>query len=102
MSESREIISQLVRFLTGHAFLKRHNAVVFHGISPPPRDISCRLCEDLYSEETPHHIITECEALHFWRLENLGAHILEEYPQWKSSDLIKYLGNKDIILLETE
>ena len=102
LSESREIISQLVRFLTGHAFLKRHNAVVFHGISPPPGDISCRLCEDLYSEETPHHIITECEALHFWRLENLGAHILEEYPQWKSSDLIKYLGNKDIILLETE
>ena len=102
LNQCREIVGRLVRYLTGHAFLKRHNAVVFHGISPPPGDITCRLCEEPFSEETPHHIITECEALHFWRHEILGAHILEEYPQWKSSTLEKFLSCKDIILLETE
>ena len=36
ISNCRDIVGQLIRFLTGHAFLKRHNAKVFHGISPPP------------------------------------------------------------------
>ena len=73
----RDIVGQLIRFLTGHAFLKRHNAVVFHGISPPPGDVTCRLCKDPFSEETPHHIVTECEYLCAWRYETMGALLLD-------------------------
>ena len=47
----REPLGRLIRFLTGHAFLGRHNAIVFHGLNPPPGDVSCRLCEDKYSDE---------------------------------------------------
>ena len=99
---SREIVSRSIRFLTGHAFMRRQNAVVFHGISPPPGDISCRLCEDFTMDETPHHLITECEALIFWRMSIFGTDFLEEYPRWHVGELIKFLTNKNIILLECD
>ena len=102
ISNCREIVGQLIRILTGHAFLKRHNAVIFHGISPPPGDVSCRFCIDPFSEETPHHIITECEYLHVSRYETMGALLLDEFPDWKPTNLMKFLRHKDIILLETE
>ena len=98
ISNCRDIVGQLIRFLTGHAFLKRHNAVVFHGISPPPGDVTCRLCKDPFSEETPHHIVTECEYTCAWRYETMGALLLDEYPQWNINYLIKFLRNKEIIL----
>ena len=100
LAHPREVVGRMVRFLTGHAFLRRQNAIVLTGISPPPGDVSCRLCEDPFSDETPHHLITECEALHFWRFETLGAHILDEYPEWKCNELIRFLSDKGIILLE--
>ena len=78
----REPLGRLIRFLTGHAFLRRHNAIVFHGLNPPPGDVSCRLCEDKYSDETPHHLITECDRFCLWRAETLGGYVLDEYPQW--------------------
>ena len=102
ISHPMSTVSRLVRFITGHAFLRRQNAIVKTGLNPPPGDISCRLCEDPVSEETPHHLITECEALHFWRNETLGSRFLDEYPCWKIKDLIKFLGDKGIILLETD
>ena len=102
LSYPRELVSRAIRFLTGHAFLRRQNAVVFHGISPPPGDISCRLCEDSHMDETPHHIITECEALVQWRINILRSDFLGEYPRWKVHNLMKFLGNKHIILLECD
>ena len=100
LQNPREIVGRMVRFLTGHAFLQ--NAIVFHGIAPPPGDISCRLCEDIFSDETPHHIITECDRLCMWRGETLGAYILDEFPEWDVLSLRKFLNHKLIILLETE
>ena len=84
---SRDKVGLVARFLTGHAFLKRQNAIVFHGISPPPGDVSCRLCEDLLEDETPHHIITECEALCTWRAQIFGDHFLDEFPLWDTKSL---------------
>ena len=102
IQNSREVLGRLVRFLTGHAFLRRQNAIVFHGINPPPGDISCRFCEDIYSDETPHHLITECDRFCHWRGETLGAYILDEFPDWEVTSLIKFLSHKEIILAETE
>ena len=102
MQNSREVLGQLIRFITGHAFLRRQNAVVFHGVSPPPGDITCRLCEAPFSEETPHHLITECEALCLWRSETLGAYELDEFPVWDPRNLVQFIKHKDIILLETD
>ena len=102
LSHPRDVVSRAVRFLTGHAFLRRQNAIVFHGVSPPPGDVSCRLCEDPIMAETPHHLITECEALVFWRLSIFGVDFLDEIPYWKANDLLKFVGKKDIILLESD
>ena len=93
LQQSREVVGRLVRFLTGHAFLKRQNAVV---------DITCRLCEDPLADETPHHIIIDCEALCFWRVQIFGSYILDEYPEWDMKSLLRYLSLMKIILLETE
>ena len=98
----RGIVSQVVRFLTGHAFLRRQNKIVLTGLNPPPGDNSCRLCEDSEYEETPHHIIVECDRLCNWRAETLGQYILEEFPGWNPLPLIKFLGHKMITLLETD
>ena len=99
---SKEVVSQVARFLTGHAFLRRQNKIVLTGMNPPPGDNSCRLCEDSFYEETPHHILTECDRLCSWRAETLGQCILEEFAGWHPRPLIKFLKLKMLISLETE
>ena len=102
LRQNREALGRMVRFLTGHAFLRRQNMIVFHGINPPLGDVSCRFCEDLYMDETPHHLITECETLCQWRLATLGGYVLDEFPQWEVQNLAKFLSHKEIILSETD
>ena len=98
----RDKLGQMVRFLTGHAFLRRQNAIVFHDMNPPPGDVSCRLCEDTEMDETPHHIITECGRLCQWRASILGQYSLDDCPNWEPITLSKFLRHKLIILLETD
>ena len=102
LSKTRDEVGQMARFLTGHAFLRRQNAIVATGINPPPGDNSCRMCEDKVMAETPHHLITECDRLWEWRADTLGSHFLDEYPEWDPISLGKFLSKKEIILLETE
>ena len=102
LSHKRDIVGYLARFITGHAFLRRQNAIVNTGLNPPPGDISCRMCEDIVMSETPHHLITECDSLWQWRLDTLGSLFLDDYPQWDPHSLAKFLSHKDIILLETD
>ena len=102
LQNPRETLGRMIRYLTGHAFLRYHNAIVLQDRNPPQGDNSCRLCEDPEMDETPHHIITECDRLCQWRAENLGVYILGEYPQWEPKSMAKFLARKEIILLETE
>ena len=102
LQNSREVLGRLVRYITGHAFLRQHNAIVFHNLNPPPGDNSCRMCEDSFHDETPHHLITECDRLCMWRNETLGGYVLDDFPNWDPRDLTKFLCRKDIILLETD
>ena len=99
---TRNTLGKLVRFLTGHAFLRRQNMIVFHGINPPMGDTTCRACEIVGEEETPHHIITYCEAFSAWRAQILGQYELDEFPNWEPKTLAKFLSHKDIILLESD
>ena len=102
LRQNRDALGRLVRFLTGHAFLKRQNMIVFHGINPPLGDVTCRFCEDSHMEETPHHLITECEMLCQWRAATLGGYVLDEFPQWEVQSLAKFLNHREIILAETD
>ena len=87
---------------TSHAFLRRQNKIVATGMNPPPGDNSCRLCEDPDLEETPHHILTECDRFIDWRTEIFGERFLAEFPGWHPTPLIKFLRHKMIVLLENE
>ena len=102
LENPRDILGRLIRFITGHAFLRRQNAIVFHGVNPPPGDVSCRFCKDIFSDETPHHLITECDRFCSWRADTLGDYVLDDYPQWDVPSLVKFINHKEIILAETD
>lgn len=102
LNHPRECLGRMVRFLTGHAFLRHHNAIVLQGINPPLGDNSCRLCRDPTMDETSHHIITECDRLCNWRASTLGVYVGDEVPDWDPKSLGKFLSHKEIILLETD
>ena len=94
----------LVRFVTGHAFLKRHNMVVEKGTTQglEYEDIYCRLCESFSEWETPHHIICKCPALMHRRQPYFGEHFLPDDPQWKMKNLLEFLNCMTITELECD
>ena len=102
----KNVLGRLVRFVTGHCFLRRHNAIIASGINPPPRDEQifpqlCRLCGE--EDETAIHIIAECNAFCEWRYSTLDEPLLDLFnPGWTVCGLAKFLTNRDIILLEAE
>ena len=102
------MVGQLVQFLTGHTFLKRHQAIIDeserqriiaannydnaddagNAIIDAP-DSKCSRCNK--GDETPLHILSECEALGALRLAVFGKEELvapREIPDF--SDLPVY------------
>ena len=61
-SMNRFDAGRLVQFLTGHVALSRH--LVLMGLVEHP---TCRLCQG-DELETPHHLLTSCEALELERM----------------------------------
>ena len=59
MRVDRRTLGTVIQFVTGHAFLKRHEDVV--NANSDEHDTSCRLCNQ--GEETPFHLVMECEEL---------------------------------------
>ena len=83
---NRATFSTMVRWVTGHNFLKRHNAIV----EPEPHDPNCRYCG--LEPETSSHIITECEVLCHHRSEIFNTHFLNpREPVWRVDRLIAFL-----------
>ena len=110
---SRYDLGIMVRYLTGHAHLRRHNKIaktpqpIFYeypemkySLKDPndnhegdhDRQITCRLCKLAGKEETPFHLATECLAAWKTRMHYLGCYSLEseEVPEWKPNDLLKF------------
>ena len=93
-----------VRYVTGHAFLKRHNMIVEKGtkVGIENEDIYCRLCESSTDWETPHHIICQCPALMHRRKAILGEYMLPNDPEWNVKNLMDFLDCMTITELEQE
>jgi ribonuclease HI len=84
---SKTNFSLLVRWITGHNFLKRHNMIVN---DPNTFDVWCRLCE--LEPETSSHIITTCPSLWMHRWVTLGWPYLDPvFPEWSPGNLIKFI-----------
>ena len=75
--ESNPTVGKIVRFLTGHAHLRRHDAIVKEKTRQPLANIQCRLCRS--NEETPFHLVANCDALARNRLEILGHPVIEDF-----------------------
>jgi len=89
-------IGRVIRWLTGHNFLRRHSRIV-----DPMRHASdkCRLCGR--DSETSEHIIAECMALDFNRMETLTAAQLTPPYCWSLRQLLKFLAPIADILEDT-
>ena len=102
VNSNRTNVGRLARWLSVHAFLKCHNAIVNREFPTDPLgDVSCRKCKDPDSVEDPHHIITDCP--YFWSIRmTLGGQLLDEYPEWDPQKLIVFLNYCEIKELEDE
>jgi ribonuclease HI len=53
LTKNRLEVGLLIRWLTGHCYLARHQSLIYPEINP-----TCNLCQQ--GEETPWHLLTEC------------------------------------------
>ena len=79
----------MVQLITGHNYMKRHEALVNR-----TEDSECRLC--LEDDETSFHIIAECPALARQRLMSLGRIILGKPLQWTIKEITSFLREAPI------
>ena len=116
---SRKDISILIRYLTGHAHLRRHDKICDTMqpralINPQPlytlvdpdenhignydEDIICRICKLKGSEETPYHIYKQCLGAWRKRRELTGSYTFEnEDPiKWEPSNILEFFKHFDL------
>ena len=86
-----------VRWLTGHCFLNRHTNLLDPYNNPDPL---CRHCKE--EEETPWHIIARCGAFQHIRIKHFNLHELPDNFEWEGHDLINFLKDPSIDLMEDE
>ena len=112
----RPLCSQIIHFVTGHNFLRRHQAIIdsaelgylekheglgededFHEAMEPIA--TCSLCGQ--KEESSHHIMTECPKLNTIRVGVFGREdILPPYDHIPLYKLVSYLKDVKLKTLE--
>ena len=85
----RSRLSVLVQIITGHNFLKRHEALVNEN-----DDAECRLC--LEDDETTFHVLAECPALAEPRMQVFGSTIQAAPLQWTIQELVSFVCRASI------
>ena len=90
LKAGRRKLSGLVQIITGHNFLRRHEALVRE-----TGEAECRLC--LEDEETSFHIVAECPALAEPRLRVFGTLCLDAQAlQWSSREIASFIREASI------
>ena len=115
----RKNLGIMVRYLTGHAHLRRHNKIastqqpipydqpqMLYNLHDPDdkhigrydREVMCRLCKLPGTEETPYHIATDCLGAWRTRFELLGCYNFEsDGPfSWDPEDLLQFCNHFDL------
>ena len=103
MRANRESLGIMIQFITGHTFLRRHQGLIDKSADPDASiDKSCRLCKN--GEETPFHLVMECEELTHHR-SRLFRHQKDRPTdpdctiQWSVRSLASFISSDDIGLL---
>jgi hypothetical protein len=74
-------LARIIRFLTGHTFMNRHEVLIQRGRDDLGSDDAlCRLCKE--EIETPEHLLTECPILNNDRQELFNSFQLSRVPDW--------------------
>ena len=90
---TRDIAGVLVQLITGHNYLKRHEAIV-NGTD----DNECERCGE-GEEESSLHVIGECPAYGRIRRERFGSHCLSPPLSWSVKQVLGFLREASIELL---
>ncbi len=100
MRLGRDTLSKCIQFITGHAFLRRHQGLVDMSTNPDNAvDQTCRLCST--GEETPFHLIMECRELTHHR-----QRLFRQQPddpqdpnctiRWSARAIAQFISSEDI------
>ena len=68
---NRHDISKVIQFCSGHPHLRKHNHNMNKNLP-----MTCRLCNQ--GEETPHHLLTDCEPIWAKRQEIFGQAFIDK------------------------
>jgi hypothetical protein len=85
----------MVRFITGHCFLRRQNQLADRQFSHPT---ICRKC-NLVTERACH-VLMDCEPLWSLRVKHFNSAFLPNIPLWSPSQLHGFLSEPSIMELE--
>ena len=115
----RSDLGIMIRYLTGHAHLRRHNMIantqqeiyvdrprMRYNLQDPDDNhtgtfddrIMCRLCQLPGREETPYHLARECLRIWGTRREILGGYSFEgdELFNWEPKPLLEFFKHFDL------
>ena len=93
---NRHEISLIIRFTTGHNFLRYQRKVI-----NPTLDGTCRLCE-MGDIEDAAHVIIECPRVAERRYEIFGHHTLDVNPVWNTIEMLKMISHPPVKALEKD
>jgi len=82
----RKDIGVLIRWLTGHNFLRRHSHIINPYLNA---DKTCRACG--MAEESAEHVIAECPALDWNRLDAFKVDPIAPPYKWRLEHMCKFL-----------
>ena len=96
LSYGRDTLSTLVRWITGHAFLRKQNNRADMAESP-----LCRGCGQ--AEEGADHVLLECDSYFRERMDCfLTTNIDAREPIWEVDQMVKFLRRPRVRILEEE
>jgi ribonuclease HI len=97
VSQTRDTYSRAARYMTGHNFLGRHQALVQMG-NDRGEEANCRRCG--VEPESSWHVVATCDSFAWTRANHLNTFELEGPP--KLANLIKFLSDPLIRDLEDD
>jgi ribonuclease HI len=96
--KNRRDFSAIIRFLTGHNFMKRHQGLIAFN-NGEVIDNTCTKCGD--QPESSWHVLMECDGYHELRVKKFNFGILEKVPE-NHDKIFNFILSPEIRRLEEQ